>query len=209
MLEALGLGCERGDRLLFSAIDFRLDDGEALQVAGANGSGKTSLLRLLAGLAHPAAGGIRWNGHDLHEVRDVYAKEMAYVGHAHALKDDLLACENLMVAAQLAGQPAAYADACRALDGFGAADLADLPVRVLSQGQRRRVALARLKVRAARLWILDEPFTALDLHAMETLRIMLSAHVMDGGILVYTTHGEAGIPDVCARRLDLQSGSAC
>lgn len=190
-LHAYQLACTRGERQLFSDIDFELHPGSALRVAGSNGSGKTSLLRMLCGLAFPAAGEVRWNGRNIRSVREEFGARLIYLGHANGVKDDLAAWENVVVAATLSGHPVTRAAACTALAQLGLARAADLPTRALSQGQRKRVALARLELGlAAPLWILDEPFTALDKDAVAALCATLERHLAQGGMVIYTTHQE-------------------
>lgn len=191
-LKGLQLGCMRGGRMLFSGIDVEVGAGEALRVDGGNGSGKTSLLRLLCGLSAPTLGTVQWRGQDLRSVREEFHRELLYIGHANALKDELTAADNLLLGARLAGRRADRADAEAALDRIGLLRQARLPVGRLSQGQRRRVALARLHLpEVPRLLVLDEPFTALDSVAVQRLEAVLSQHVSTGGSLVYTTHQPA------------------
>jgi len=203
-LQACQLTCMRGRRSLFHGLDFALEAGDALRVAGANGSGKSSLLRMLCGLAVPATGLVRWHGRDIRRAREAFGAALLYVGHANGVKDDLLAWENLVVACTLGGRPASRAQACAALGAVGLADQAHLPTLVLSQGQRKRVALARLQLgQAAPLWILDEPFAALDVAAISALTATLTRHLAGGGMLVYTTHQQIALPAPRARKLDL------
>ena len=197
MLEAISLSCMRGERSLFDNIGFSIAEGQLLRVAGANGSGKTSLLRILCGLLTPSNGEVRWNGRPIVAAREEYHRELAYIGHLNGLKDDMTPHENLAVAARLMGESSQLDVRLKALDGFGVAHCADLPVRHLSQGQRRRVALARLALPGgARIWILDEPFTALDTNAVAVLERLIAAHVAGGGIVVLTTHVEVAIAAV-------------
>lgn len=188
MLRAHGLACDRGDRRLFSAVDLSVSPGEWLQVEGANGAGKTSLLRILAGLAPTADGLIEWEGRPVAEVRDDYHARLLYLGHAPAIKEDLSALENLQTAAAVAGRPLDESTAMAALRRIGLKGREDLPARVLSQGQKRRVALARLLCSQARLWILDEPFVALDVAAVAQLCGILDDHLSRGGMLIFTSH---------------------
>jgi heme exporter protein A len=188
MLRADGLACVRGDRRLFSAVDFRVAAGEWLQVEGGNGVGKTSLLRIVADLAPAEAGEVRWDGQPISRVRDEYHARLLYLGHAPAIKEDLSALENLNIAAAVAGRPLDDLTARAALRRIGLKGREDLPSRVLSQGQKRRVALARLLCSQARLWVLDEPFVALDVAAVELLCHILDEHLERGGLLIYTSH---------------------
>lgn len=209
-LQASRLACTRGKRQLFAGIGFELQPGDALQVAGVNGSGKTSLLRLLAGLSPPDDGEVRWNGCDIRRRRDEFCRSLVYLGHAGGVKDDLLAWENLAVAATLAGHPVDRDDALDALDMVGLGRAAWLPARALSQGQRKRVALARLELEiAAPLWILDEPFTALDATAIDSLRQTLDRHLAHGGMLVYTTHQPVELRARRAQCMELGGSAAC
>jgi len=188
MLSANDLECVRGTRRLFAGVSFSLAQGECLLVQGPNGSGKTSLLRILCGLARPEKGEVRWNGAPIADLGEEYREALAWCGHANALKDDLTPSENLLAAAALGGQPAGREQALSALEALGVGHLDALPVRSLSQGQKRRVALARLPLADHRLWILDEPLTSLDAGAAETLAGLVDAHLERGGIAVLTSH---------------------
>lgn len=204
MLEAVDLQCVRGGRLLFSGLGFRLRAGELLRIAGANGSGKTSLLRIACGLLAPTAGVVRWRGADIHGLREEFWRELLYIGHANAIKDDLTAAENLKIACTLAGVNGSDEQAGAALRLLGLGGREGLPARVLSQGQRRRVALARLALaEAVPLWVLDEPFTALDAAAMECVQELVARHLARGGAVMYSTHHEARIAAAVALRIDL------
>ena len=205
-LQGHQLACSRGERHLFTDINFEISGGDALRVAGPNGSGKTSMLRLLCGLSLPATGEVRWNGKNIHKNREDFCAELIYLGHANGVKDDLAAWENLVMAATLAGRPVKPQAAWDALDVLGLDEIGHLPTRSLSQGQRKRVALARLWMETSpRLWILDEPFTALDRDAVDTLCQKMDLHLSGGGIVIYTTHQEVKLQ--AGRRLNLDLGA--
>jgi len=209
-LQVRNVGCTRGDAELFTGLNFSLGAGEALRVAGGNGSGKTSLLRILSGLAQPASGEVCFNGRDIRRMRDAYCAGLLYLGHVNGVKDELLAWENLAMSARLAGQRLDCDAACELLAMLGLERSAELPTRALSQGQKKRVALARLWLQPARaLWILDEPFTALDAGAVTQLCGRIDAHLLDGGMLVYTTHQEMALQARSHHCLQLEGAAAC
>jgi heme exporter protein A len=209
VLEALELTCVRGERTLFEHVSFGLEQGALLRVTGSNGSGKTSLLRILCGLTLPAEGEVRWQGESIRRLREEYWKDLAYVGHLNALKDDLTASENVEIGSALNGRDVSRKAALLALDAFGVGRCAHLPARVLSQGQRRRVTLARLMgSRSARLWILDEPLTALDARAVAFVETLIAEQLSAGGSVVLTTHQEATIRAAREQRLELDSTAA-
>lgn len=200
MLEATELECERGGRKLFTGLSFKLGAGELLRIAGQNGSGKTSLLRILCGLLAPTLGEVRWKGSRIAELREDYSRDLVYLGHAPAVKDDLTPYENLDIACRLMGAEAHKEALGWALSAFS---VPELPVRKLSQGQRRRAALARLLLsESVRLWLLDEPFAALDAAAATYTEELVGRHLAAGGSVVYTTHQPAGI-DARARVVQL------
>ena len=209
-LQGYQLACARGERELFKDINFDLHAGDAMRVAGTNGSGKTSLLRMLCGLAVATTGEVRWHGRNIRSVREEFGSQLIYLGHANGVKDDLLAWENIVIGATLSGNSVSRNDAYAALDQFGLARAANLPTRALSQGQRKRVALARLRFGTKTpLWILDEPFTALDQSAVSELCGTLNNHLAHGGMVIYTTHQEI---DLSAQRLlvlDLSRDASC
>jgi heme exporter protein A len=194
MLSAHGLTCVRGDRRLFAKLDLAVGAGEWLHVRGENGAGKTSLLRLLAGLSQPAEGEIRWCGQSIKQSDSPYRQNLLFFGHHGALKEDLTAMENLGFSAAMDGAVFQEAAALAALYKFGLKGREELPVRVLSAGQKRRVMLARLAIRKAKLWVLDEPFTALDVKAVDLLANLISEHVAGGGMAVLTSHQTMPIP---------------
>lgn len=188
MLSVHELACERGERLLFKNLCFELGNGEVLLVRGGNGRGKTSLLRILCGLSVPAAGVVRWRGDSISRTHEQYGREMTYIGHANGIKDDLTPMENLRLAAALGGRDLDSGAATAALEQVGLSRCLDFPVRVLSFGQRRRVALAGLMTAGALLWILDEPLTGLDAEGGAMVERMIRDHIVAGGLAVMTTH---------------------
>jgi len=201
MLKAEGLEVWRGDRCLFSGLELEVDAGQLLYVSGPNGSGKTTLLRMLCGLLLPEDGVIRWSGENIRALGDEYHRELFYFGHLNGIKGELTALENLTMAALLAGQMYSEEQILDALDRMGLEGYEDLPTKVLSQGQKRRVALAGLLLTRARLWILDEPFTALDVAAVADLRDTLRAHLQARGLVVLTTHQEVDFDQERVRHL--------
>jgi heme exporter protein A len=187
-LQVMALACERGQKPLFQGVSFDLYGGSWLHLEGGNGVGKTSLLRILCGLAPSSAGQVFWRGVSIAELSGPYRAERLYMGHQLALKEELSALENLMFEAAIAGQSLSPQQALDALSEQGLRGREHLPLRVLSQGQKRRCALARLRPGEVPLWLLDEPFVALDASAVERLRVQLSRHVALGGIVIYTSH---------------------
>jgi heme exporter protein A len=206
MLQAVNLECVRGRRRLFSGLSFDVDAGQLFWVAGPNGSGKTSLLRILCTLLRAESGEVRWRGTNVRTLGDTFLADLVYIGHAPAVKDDLTALENLGFSLAQHGLAASERDLAGALDRFGLAGREDLPARALSQGQRRRVGLARLVFGAAQaLWILDEPLTALDAAAVELVREQISAHLERRGVVVLTSHQEVDLGGLRVQRLQLDA----
>jgi len=204
MLEAVNLECVRGQRHLFRALSFDLAAGHMLWVMGPNGSGKTSLLRLLCGLLRPEAGSVRWKGEDVGAATDGLHADLLYLGHTPAVKDDLSGRENVIFGLAQSGVGVTPREADAALSEFGLAGREELPARALSQGQKRRVGLARLALSADKvLWIVDEPFTALDTQAVELVQAHLARHLTRGGIVAFTSHQEVSFRGLPVQRLQL------
>ncbi len=203
MLDVADLACRRGERLLFRDLSFQLPPETLLHVRGLNGSGKTTLLRALCGLLRPDAGSIHWRGENVRDLAEDYNRDLLYFGHLNGIKADLTGLENLRISSTLDQDPVdenAILDALAriGLDGFG-----DLPTRMLSQGQKKRVALARLILSKAPLWILDEPFTALDVDAVDLLQQLIAEQVARGGSVILTTHQEVALTRGAIHRLTL------
>jgi heme exporter protein A len=196
MLEARELACWRGERAVFAGLSFTLPQGGALLLTGANGAGKSTLLRLLAGLLPAAEGELLWDGEDALADRVAHARRLRYLSHADALKPSLSVAENLRFYARLWG-----GEVGPALEALGIAALADLPARVLSSGQKRRLALARLALQPAALWLLDEPTVGLDSASVERLGGLLAAHRAAGGAVISATHLPLPLPDAKELRL--------
>ncbi|HEX8591839.1 MAG TPA: cytochrome c biogenesis heme-transporting ATPase CcmA [Pseudomonas sp.] len=187
VLQAIGLACERDWRMLFEHLELSLHAGDMLQISGPNGSGKTSLLRLLSGLMQPTFGEILINGQPLAAQRAELARNLLWIGHAAGIKDLLTPVENLTWLCAL-HRPAEPAEIWQALDAVGLRGFEDVPCHTLSAGQQRRVALARLYLDSPAIWILDEPFTALDKQGVAQLENHLAKQCERGGMIVLTTH---------------------
>lgn len=181
------LACSRNDQLLFSGVSFSVNAGQLLMIEGANGSGKTSLLRTLCGFILPEEGEVLWQGTNIRECMDDYLAHLCYVGHNNGVKHGLSCAENLKIAAALAGsnQPL---NASAVLQPFGLGEYIHTPAQMLSSGQRRRLALARLAISHATVWILDEPFTSLDDKGKCFIGDRMQQHLQAGGIIVLTSH---------------------
>ncbi|EEX0485478.1 cytochrome c biogenesis heme-transporting ATPase CcmA [Escherichia coli] len=199
MLEARELLCERDERTLFSGLSFTLNAGEWVQITGSNGAGKTTLLRLLTGLSRPDAGDVLWQGQPLHQVRDSYHQNLLWIGHQPGIKTRLTALENL----HFYHRDGDTAQCLEALAQAGLAGFEDIPVNQLSAGQQRRVALARLWLTRATLWILDEPFTAIDVNGVDRLTQRMAQHTELGGIVILTTHQPLNVAESKIRRISL------
>ncbi len=193
MLEVVNLTCVRGTRRLFKDLSFSAAAGELVELRGPNGSGKTSLLRILCGLATPAAGEVRWEGQSIRKLGEKYLSAVAYLGHQNAIKDELTAIENLKISSAVAGHPLSEAEAREILARVGLAQQRNLPTRVLSAGQRRRLGMTRMLTSAAKLWILDEVLTSLDDAAMNLSREFITEHLHRDGIAIVATHQDLNL----------------
>ena len=196
VLEARGLSCVRGERELFTNLHLHVLPGSCLHVRGENGVGKTSLLRLLTGLSKPESGEVLWGDQSITLDTIAYHRELLFLGHRDALKEDLTALENLQMYAALDDVSLSVEKAMATLWRFGLRGRENLPVNCLSAGQKRRVLMARMLTRQAKLWILDEPFNALDTQAVQELQNLISEHLSMGGLVVLTSHQEVSIPNV-------------
>lgn len=198
-LVANNLSCIRDDRVLFEGLNFSVNSGQALLLEGKNGSGKTSLLRILCGFREPDAGQVRWCGNEISDGN--YYADMAYVGHLDGIKKELTVSENLDVALAL-DKPGGY----RIADALGRVRLAgyeDALVQTLSAGQKRRLSLARLLVTQKCLWILDEPFTSLDKQGIILIEALMAEHCANGGLIVLTSHHDLNLHGVNLQRIQL------
>jgi len=187
-LEAREITCVRGNRALFSGLDLQLFAGQCLHIRGENGVGKTSLLRLLTGLASPESGEVYWCGHPIKKQASEYRSKLLFLGHRDALKEDLSAIENLRMYAAIDGIVLSERDAFASLWRFGLKGREDLPINCLSAGQKKRVLMARMLTRRAQVWILDEPFNALDTHAVGELQDLIVEHLQGNGVVALTSH---------------------
>jgi len=203
MLEATNLGCVRGDRRLFKGVNFSLTPGTFLQLQGPNGSGKTSLLRIICGLLAQAEGEIRWQGANISSLGDEYFTVVTYLGHRNGVKDELSGLENLRVSNAMNGIEITEDKARAVLKTMGLGGRESLPARLLSEGQRRRVALARLIVCNTNLWLLDEVLTSLDTGGISLVRSLIEEHLSNGGMAIVATHQELALSAVSSQRLEL------
>ncbi|HIJ37262.1 MAG TPA: heme ABC exporter ATP-binding protein CcmA [Rhodospirillaceae bacterium] len=199
---AEGLVCVRGERVVFTRLDLSLASGEAMFLLGPNGSGKSSLLRVLAGLLKPAAGRLTWNHQALAEDREGHAARIHYVGHHDAIKPVLSVMENLRFWGRLHDPLAGDAAVKAALERFGLWHLRQVPGKLLSAGQKRRLNLARLLAAPASLWLLDEPSVALDKASVKTLEAVIAEHRANGGMVILSTHADVSLPGATELHLD-------
>ena len=204
MLDVEGLSCTRNDRKLFEGLSFSIQSGELVQIEGPNGAGKTSLLRILAGLAMPEQGAILWRGKSTTRYRDEYNQDLLYIGHQAGIKSALTPFENLSFYQKTVKQPPE--DIWQALANVGLVGYEDVPVAQLSAGQQRRVALARLWLSRATLWILDEPLTAIDKQGVNALVRLFDQHTKQGGIVLLTTHQDMLTAENTLRKIKLTGG---
>ena len=195
-LQAHALACVRGERKLFSGLDLNLSAGECLHIRGENGVGKTSLLRILTGLSKPEQGQVLWNEQTIFSDPSIFHRDVLFLGHRDALKEELTALENLQMYASIDDVHLSVEKALAALWRFGLRGRENLPVHCLSAGQKRRVLMARMLTRQASLWILDEPFNALDVNAVKELEHLIAEHLECGGMLVLTSHQAVQLPRV-------------
>lgn len=202
ILQARQLSCERGERQLFGDLSFELVAGELLQIQGANGSGKTSLLRIICGLLRPDRGEVYWQGEPVAENRGEYLRQVHYSGHLTGIKLELTPRENLHFAAAMHGGQV-YLDVDEALERVELYGFENEPARMLSAGQRRRIGLASLLVTQGKLWILDEPFTALDSYGTAILEQLIEAHLHAGGVAVMASHSAHSLDSSLIKELRL------
>jgi heme exporter protein A len=199
LFAGVALTCHRGGRRVFSGLEFAVENGGALVLTGPNGSGKSSLLRIMAGLLRPFAGGLRWNGQTVADDPGAHRRRIAYLGHLDAVKPVLTVLETVRFSLK---RSVTREDALAALAVFGLAERADMQVRFLSAGQRRRVALARILVAEAPLWLLDEPTVGLDRQSVEALEGALARHRAAGGVVAVSTHAPLALADAVGLDLD-------
>jgi len=191
LLDVESLECVRGDRPLFRGLSFTLKAGELLHVTGANGCGKTTLLRTVCGLTRAESGTIRWRGQTTAKLGDEFYADLAYVGHANGIQGDLTLSENLQTSAALGGTD--HAAILGSLERLGLADFRNVPAKILSQGQKRRLALARLLIQFKPLWILDEPLSGLDVDSVSQMTHLFAEHLAAGGLIMITSHQDIPI----------------
>ena len=197
------ISVERGDRHLFTRLSGSVSTGELMRVAGSNGCGKTTLLRSLCGLYTPDSGEIQWDGCPIDSHYDRYCRQLLYLGHLNCIKANLSPIENLKISTSLNGERFSNSEITEALSTMGLSGFEYLPSYMLSQGQKRRVALTRLLLNTAKLWVLDEPFVALDTQAVDHLQGIVSDHLKRGGLAIITTHQETTLTRSATQTVNL------
>jgi len=205
ILEVKNVGCVRGDRRLFRDISFTLTPGTCVQLTGPNGSGKTSLLRIICGLMHAEEGSIRWDGEHVRSLGEEYFTAITYIGHRNGLKEELTSIENLRISSGLSGREISPSEARNALGKMGLSGRENLAARLLSEGQRRRASLARLLICKTAVWVLDEVLTSLDKAAMTLVRSLIEEHLESGGMAIVATHQELALTAGSFQRIELVS----
>ncbi|MFT5114100.1 MAG: heme exporter protein A [Parasphingorhabdus sp.] len=202
VLEASLLSCSRGDNLLFENLNFSIKAGEIHQIQGVNGAGKTSLLRILCGLSQPESGSLSWKGQNIEQQREEYCGDLLFIGHQNGIKSELTPTTNLVSFTSIHGS-VENPDIESILNSVGLYGHENTPCRFLSAGQKRRVAIARLYLSTAQLWILDEPITALDVEGIEKFQHRLEEHANQGGMVILTSHQDLQFGGVSARSITL------
>ncbi len=205
-IEVNKLACSRRDNILFEDICFEVSDGELLQVDGINGSGKSTMLRILAGLTEPSEGTVLWNSQSIVECRNEYQQQMSYLGHSNGVKDALTVSENLAVMQALSGREN-HADIDTVLKTIGLPGMHDVMLGKMSAGQKRRTGLTRLLINQSHLWLLDEPFTSLDTDGKNIIEDLIVKHCQNGGIVIFATHQEMDIEGHSVRHIHLGKGN--
>lgn len=204
LLSAHNLTCIRENRLLFEQLSFTVASGDIIQIAGPNGAGKTSLLRLLAGLSRPYEGQIEFDGQDINKASDHYHQQLLYLGHTPGVKAELSAEENLSFNLAMHGMRHEQKVTEHALTQVNLLGFEDALASHLSAGQHRRIALARLWETNAKVWILDEPFTAIDKQGVKKLEQLFVKHAQNGGCVILTTHQELSLAPSSYRQIHLE-----
>jgi len=202
LLDVINIECTRGDRSLFSAVTFSVQPGQLLHITGRNGAGKTTLLRTICGLTRPARGEIRWSNEPIRKLGDEYFRALAFVGHSNGIQGELTCVENLRVASEL-HRPIDDESITEAMAQIGLLAYTHMPAKVLSQGQKRRLALARLLLLDKKLWVLDEPFSALDTDSVASMDHIIGKHIDAKGMVILTSHQTLTVSAMTVNRVEL------
>lgn len=197
------LACQRGDKILFTGLNLTVNSGDFVQIEGHNGIGKTSLLRIVVGLAQALSGEVSWNGINVVKQRENYHYDLLYLGHHSGVKPELTAWENLKFYQRISACKQGDEVLWQVLETVGLLGREDIPAAQLSAGQQRRIALARLWLSKAPLWILDEPFTAIDKKGIQVLTALFEQHVQKGGIVIFTSHQD--VQSTILRKVQLEN----